>query len=310
MIANKLCSEPPSQDRYRPREETSYETSPRKKRKIEPENDYVSDNDRVSFMASDEFEEAEEEAQPQQDYASRVFNPEPIDKDKWEPHEAIVNYVNRHFSKMFSDTVKSVIKEEVGVPNINNFVVPEINPQILNSDKVQANKNILEGDNRVGNIQEFILSASFPLLKLWQSIISSDEDLEAEEVLDRVQQSLFCMGSAFAGLNLHRKKRFKSVLTKEFSALADEEGKSSELSGYLFGEDLSEKIKEQSESNRITRRVVVGEDKTKSKSVNAAHRKPFSRRRKRVVRRPSYRRRSQKGTAFSKSMQTQTATKL
>ena len=310
MIVNKLCSEPPSQDRYRPREETSYETSPRKKRKIEPENDYVSDDDRVSVMASDEFEEAEEEAQPQQDYASRVFNPEPIDKDKWEPHEAIVNYVNRHFSKMFSNTVKSVIKEEVGVPNINNFVVPEINPQILNSDKVQANKNILDGDNRVGNIQEFILSASFPLLKLWQSIISSDEDLEAEEVLDRVQQSLFCMGSAFAGLNLHRKKRFKSVLTKEFSALADEEGKSSELSGYLFGEDLSEKVKEQLESNRITRRVVVGEDKTKSKSVNAAHRKPFSQRRKRVVRRPSYRRRSQKGTAFSKSMQTQTATKL
>ena len=310
MIANKLCSEPPSQDRYRPREETSYETSPRKKRKIEPENDYVSDDDRVSVMASDEFEEAEEEAQPQQDYAFRVFNPEPIDKDKWEPYEAIVNYVNRHFSKMFSNTVKSVIKEEVGVPNINNFVVPEINPQILNSDKVQANKNISEGDNRVGNIQEFILSASFPLLKLWQSIISSDEDLEAEEVLDRVQQSLFCMGSAFAGLNLHRKKRFKSVLTKEFSALADEEGKSSELSGYLFGEDLSEKIKEQLESNRITRRVVVGEDKTKGKSVNAAHRKPFSRRRKRVVRRPSYRRRSQKGTSFSKSMQTQTATKL
>ena len=310
MIANKLCSEPPSQDRYRPREETSYETSPRKKRKIEPENDYVSDDDRVSVMASDEFEEAEEEAQPQQDYASRVFNPEPIDKDKWEPHEAIVNCVNRHFSKMFSNTVKSVIKEEVGVPNINNFVVPEINPQILNSDKVQANKNILKGDNRVGNIQEFLLSASFPLLKLWQSIISSDEDLEAEEVLDRVQQSLFCMGSTFAGLNLHRKKRFKSVLTKEFSALADETGKSSELSGYLFGEDLSEKIKEQLESNRITRRVVVGEDKTKSKSVNAAHRKPFSRRRKRVVRRPSYRTRSQKGTAFSKSMQTQTATKL
>ena len=108
------------------------------------------------------------------------------------------------------------------------------------------------------------------------------------------------MGSAFAGLNLHRKKRFKFVLTKEFSALADEEGKSSELSGYLFGEDLSEKIKEQLEPNRITRRVVVGEDKTKSKSVNAAHRKHFSQRRKRVVRRPSYRRRSQKGTAFSK----------
>ena len=205
---------------------------------------------------------------------------------------------------MFSNIVKSVIKEEVGVPNIKNFVISEINPQILNSDKVQANRNILEGDNRVGNIQEFILSANFPLIKLWQSIISFDEDLEAEEVLDRVQKSLLCMGSAFAGLRIYKKKRFKSLLTKEFSALADEGGKSSELSKYLFDEDLSEKIKEQLESNKITRHVVVGEEKSKGKLVDATRRKPFSQRRKRVVRR-----RSQKGTAFNKSMQTQTATK-
>ena len=135
---------------------------------------------------------------------------------------------------MFSNNVKSVIKDEVGVSDIKIFLVPEINLQILNSDEVQANKNILEGDNRVINIQEFILSASFPLTKLWQSIISSDEDLEAEEVLDRVQQSLLCMGSAFAGLNLHRKKIFKSMLTKEFSALANEEGKSCELSKFFL----------------------------------------------------------------------------
>ena len=206
MIANKLCSEPPSPLRIGVSLGKKYHMKHPlgRKERLNPRM-IMSLTMTVSVMASDEFEEAEEEALPEQDYASRVFNPEPIDKDKWEPHEAIVNYVNRHFSKMFSNTVKSVIKEEVGVPNINNFVVPEINPQILNSDKVQANKNILEGDNRVGNIQEFILSASFPLLKLWQSIISSDEDLEAEEVLDRVQQSLCCMGLAFAGLNLRKK---------------------------------------------------------------------------------------------------------
>ena len=56
----------------------------------------------------------------------------------WAPDEAIINCVNRHFSKMFSNTVKSVIKEEVEAPNI----VPEINPHILNSNRVQANKNI------------------------------------------------------------------------------------------------------------------------------------------------------------------------
>ena len=111
----------------------SNETSPRKRRKIEPQNDHVSDDDRVSVMAGDDFEESEEDAQLQEDYSSRIFNPEPVSKDKLEPYEAIVNYVNQHFSKMFSNNVKSVIKEEVGVPNIKNFMVPEINPQIWNS---------------------------------------------------------------------------------------------------------------------------------------------------------------------------------
>ena len=167
MSATSLCNEPPSQDKYRPGEEMSNETSPRKKRKIEPNNDYVSDDDTISVMASDEFDGTEEETQPQEDYTSRIFNLESINKDKWEPHENIVNYVKQHFSKMSSNTVNTAIKEEVGVPNIKNFVVPEINPQILNSDRVQGNKTTLEGNNRVGNIQEFILSASVSLIELW-----------------------------------------------------------------------------------------------------------------------------------------------
>ena len=109
------------------------------------------------------------------------------------------------------------------------------------------------------------------------------------------------MGSAFAALNIHRKKRFRSVLTKEFSALADEEGKSSELSKFLFGEDLSEKIEEQIhvESNKITRHVIKTKGKNKGEPVDASRRNPFSQRRKRVVRRPSCRKRNQKGTLWS-----------
>ena len=45
-------------------------------------------------MAGDEFDKAKEEAEPQEDYSYRIFNHEPANKDKWEPHEAIVNYVN------------------------------------------------------------------------------------------------------------------------------------------------------------------------------------------------------------------------
>ena len=96
MIVTRLCNDLPSQDKHgiRAREETLKETSPRKRRRIQPHNDRVSDDNRVSVMASDEFNEAEEEAPPQEDYSSRIFNPDPADKDKWERHDAIVNYVN------------------------------------------------------------------------------------------------------------------------------------------------------------------------------------------------------------------------
>ena len=57
------------------REEISSEIFPKKKRKIEPENDCVSNDDKVPVMASDEFEKAEDEAQPQQDkiYERGIF---------------------------------------------------------------------------------------------------------------------------------------------------------------------------------------------------------------------------------------------
>ena len=95
MIATRLCNDLPSQDKHgvRAREETLSETSPGREGGFNLKM-IMSLMMTVSVMASDEFGEAEEEAQPQEDYSSRIFNPEPVDKDKWEPHEAIVNYEN------------------------------------------------------------------------------------------------------------------------------------------------------------------------------------------------------------------------
>ena len=91
MIATRLFNDPSSQDTgIGLGEKCQMKHRLGRKERLNP----VSDDDRVSVMASDKFDEAEEEAQPQEDYSSRIFNPEPVDKDGWEPHEAVVNYVN------------------------------------------------------------------------------------------------------------------------------------------------------------------------------------------------------------------------
>ena len=124
--------------------------------------------------------------------------------------------------------------------------------------KVQSAKNVLEGDKHVANVQQMLMSASYPLLKLWSKIISQEEDFEfeAEELLKDIQQSLCAIGSSFQSLNTHRRRRFKSCLAKEFSSLADSDSDEG-LSPFLFGSNLAEKIKSQTEINSLSRKIVV-----------------------------------------------------
>ena len=86
--------------------------------------------------------------------------------------------------------------------------------------KVQSAKNIQEGDKHVAIVQQVLMSASYPLLKLWNKIISQEEDFEfeAEELLKDIQQSLCAIGSSFQSLNTHRRRCFKGCLAKEFSS--------------------------------------------------------------------------------------------
>ena len=103
-----------------------------------------------------------------------------------------------------------------------------------------------------------LMSASYPLLQLWNKIISQEEDFEfeAEELLKDIQQSLCAIGSSFQSLNTHRRRRFKGCLAKEFSSLADSDSDEGP-SPFLFGSNLAEKIKSQTEINSLSRKIVV-----------------------------------------------------
>ena len=103
-----------------------------------------------------------------------------------------------------------------------------------------------------------LMSASYPLLKFWSKIISQEEDSEfdAEELLNHIHQSLCAIGSSFQSLNIHRRRRFKGCLAKEFSSLANSDSDEG-LSTFLFGSNLAEKIKSQTEINSLSRKIVV-----------------------------------------------------
>ena len=133
-------------------------------------------------------------------------------ESKWQPHEAISNYITKFFSKKSKDeAIRENITKDTGIPLVNNFVSPVVNPPILTADKVQNSKNITEGDNYIKAIQDILITVSFPMVKLWDSILKNDENLDAEQVVNLVQQSLCAIGSAFQSLNTHCRKTVPGV---------------------------------------------------------------------------------------------------
>ena len=120
------------------------------------------------------------------------------------------NFFSRHFTTSLSSHGRDVIQEECGFSYYRGFRGSEGEPTILSSEKVQQNMKIVEGDKRVSEIQVSAFAASWPLISLWNKIVASDEDI------DRLQQSLMCIRSAFKGLSVHRRKHFRSCLTKKF----------------------------------------------------------------------------------------------
>ena len=72
-------------------------------------------------------------------------------------------------------------------------------------------------------IQDMLITASSPMIKLWDSILKNDENLDAEQVVNLVQQSLCAVGCVFQSFNTHCRKPFQGCLTEEFISLADEQ---------------------------------------------------------------------------------------
>ena len=135
-------------------------------------------DDKVLIQASDgEFPE-------HHSLEATFFNPEPDIESKWQPHEAISNYITKFFSKKSKDEAicENIIKD-TGIPLINNFVSPAVNPPILAADKVQNSKSITEGNNYIKAIQDILITASFPMVKLWDSVLKNDKNLDAEQRL-------------------------------------------------------------------------------------------------------------------------------
>ena len=96
-------------------------------------------DDRVSIQASDG------EFRKHYSLEAIFFDPKPDMESKWQPQEAISNYITKCLSKKSKyEAIHENSIKDTGILLINNFVSAVVHPQILAADKVQNSKKKLQ----------------------------------------------------------------------------------------------------------------------------------------------------------------------
>ena len=122
-------------------------------------------------------------------------------------------------------------------------------------DKI-SDPGVLRGDSFIFKFQSQFISGANGILNLWQHI-KDGTDLSHADFLEMLQRSFILIGSSFAGLSSFRRYHFKSSLSPEFQSLVKDPESGFSPSKFLFGGDLSSKIKNLSEENKLIHEITV-----------------------------------------------------
>ena len=155
---------------------------------------------------------------------------------------------------MSKDTLVN-IKKDLTVPQID-FLSPLKVREAKASKSFSSNKGIEVNDYKLSEIQDQSALAAYPLRHLWHNFSHShNEELSYEDIVKSLQQSLVLLGSVNANLNILRRKRRATILSKAYASLVHDP--SIKHGKYLFGEDLAEKVDKQNKEQRLMKKISV-----------------------------------------------------
>ena len=166
----------------------------------------------------------------------------------------IKNFYCRYKDIRLSKDTLVNIKKDLPVPQIDFLSPRKVREAIKASKSFSSNKGIEINDYKLSKIQDQSCLAAYPLLHLRQNV-SHNEELSYEDIVKSLEQSLVLLGSGNANLNILRRERLATILSKEYASLVY--NPSIKHGKYLFGEDLAEKVDNQNKEQRLMKKISV-----------------------------------------------------
>ena len=168
------------------------------------------------------------------------------------PH--LAKLVNKFLSEKMNEAAYNNKDELYPRPkNIESTSVPKVNKPIWDGMRKFTRSN----DATLQKVQKEFLKSALPITEVISKLLAAREDpsiLNLDQIVLSLTDSLAFLGAANVEMVNKRKDLIKADLPKSMQGLCKEGEFSSSL---LFGDNLSAKIKDMTEENKVNSKVVV-----------------------------------------------------
>ena len=164
-------------------------------------------------------------------------------------HEKVASLLaNVCKEKLSQTTMKERCQKYDRPNNVENLQPTQVNKLIWDQLKAYTRNR----DMKIQRVQFLNIKAMTALTLMLNDIIVAKGTLNKETIMSRTTDALALLGSANIDLNQVRRDLIKPELKAEYRALSSN---SSQNSALLFGDDISQQMRDIADANKISRRL-------------------------------------------------------
>lgn len=149
-----------------------------------------------------------------------------------------------------SDTVKTLMEKYSRPENCDYLEVPKVAKSIWTSK--QTNKDVKDSDKCLQRAQNYLTKGLTPLVLIMNKTLQAESE-DAEELFELALDSFKLLAHSHRDLSNQRKRLLMPAISSKFKSLC---GESMPITPtQLFGEDLTQQIKDIEESSKICNKL-------------------------------------------------------
>ncbi|XP_062599499.1 uncharacterized protein LOC134261024 [Saccostrea cucullata] len=171
----------------------------------------------------------------------------------------LADLVNKLLVNKLEDSKKNDLFDKHLRPENCKLEFPRVNDFVWN---YCMNETTRSTDVKVHKIQKTLLKGLGPVIKVVDSLLKPNNDFDKNKAAKDLLDGVAMLASANTEISLHRKACIKNNMKQEYKKLCTSQ---TEITAYLFGDDVVDKMKNITEHNKMANKVAYEDKSSKTR---------------------------------------------